>query len=107
MMNIQKMMQQAKAMQDKMQVMQEKLGGMTVEGTSGGGMVKITMTCKGECRALVIDPSILKPEEKDIAEDLIKAAINDAKAKADAKLADETQKMMSEMGLPAGVQLPF
>ncbi|MBN8520438.1 MAG: YbaB/EbfC family nucleoid-associated protein [Alphaproteobacteria bacterium] len=106
-MNIQKMMQQAKAMQDKMQVMQEKLGGMTVEGTSGGGMVKITMTCKGECRALVIDPSILKPEEKDIAEDLIKAAINDAKAKADAKLADETQKMMSEMGLPAGVQLPF
>ncbi len=107
MMNIQKMMQQAKVMQDKMQVMQEKLGGMTVEGTSGGGMVKITMTCKGECRALVIDPSILKPEEKDITEDLIKAAINDAKAKADAKLADETQKMMSEMGLPAGVQLPF
>lgn len=107
MMNIQKMMQQAKAMQDKMQVMQAKLGETLVEGSAGGGAVKAVMTCKGECQSISIDPSVMNPAEKDLLEDLIKAAINDAKAKADARLADETQKMMSELGLPAGVQLPF
>jgi len=107
MMNIQKMMQQAKAMQDKMQVMQVKLGETLVEGTAGGGAVKAVMTCKGECQSFTVDPSVMNPAEKDLLEDLIKAAINDSKAKADARLADETQKMMSELGLPAGVQLPF
>jgi DNA-binding YbaB/EbfC family protein len=107
MMNIQKMMQQAKVMQDKMQVMQEKLGEMTVDGAAGGSAVKVTITCKGECRSITLDPSVVNASEKDVLEDLIKAALNDAKAKADAKLADETQKMMSDMGLPAGMQLPF
>lgn len=109
-MNIAKMMQQAKAMQEKMQVMQQKMESVTVEGSSGGGMVKITMTCKGLCTSIALDPSLLKPEEKEIAEDLIKAAINDARGKGDAKLADETQKMMSDLGLPPGALgggLPF
>ena len=106
-MNIQQMMQQAKQMQDKMQEMQDKLGDVTVEGTAGGGVVTVTMTCKGEARAIHIDPSMMKVEEKEILEDLLKAALNDAKAKADQTLADETQKMMSELGLPAGVQMPF
>lgn len=101
-MNIAKMMQQAKAMQEKMALMQEKMGLTTVEGSSGGGMVKITMTCKGQCQSITLDPSILVASEKDMTEDLIKAAINDAKAKADAKMAEETQKMMSELGLPPG-----
>jgi DNA-binding YbaB/EbfC family protein len=106
-MNIAKMMQQAKVMQDKMQEMQEKLGGVEVQGASGGGMVKVTMTCKGEVRGIDIDPSLIVADEKEVLEDLIKAALNDAKTKADQKMADETQKMMGDMGLPEGVQMPF
>ncbi len=110
MMNIQKMMQQAKAMQDKMQVMQEQLALQTVTGESGGGLVKVVMSCKGECQSINIDHSLLLPEEKEVTEDLIKAALNNAKAKADAKLAEETQKMMQDLGLPPGALgggLPF
>lgn len=111
MMNIAKMMSQAKAMQEKMAVMQEKMGGMIVEGVSGGGLVKVVLTCKGQCQSISIDPSILVASEKEVVEDLIKAALNDAKAKGDAKMAEETQRMMAELGLPAGALgnggLPF
>ncbi len=106
-MNIQQMMQQAKAMQDKMQEMQERLADVEVEGASGGGLVKVVATCKGECRKIEIDPSLIKEDEKEVLEDLVKAALNDSKSKADAKLAEETSKMMQELGLPAGAQLPF
>ena len=106
-MNIAKMMQQAKEMQVKMEERQTKMGDVEVQGESGGGLVKVTMTCKGELRSLDIDPSILVASEKEIVEDLIKAAINDAKAKADQKMADETSSMMGDMGLPAGMKLPF
>lgn len=106
-MNIQEMMKQAKVMQDKMQEMQEKLGDVEVEGSAGGGLVKITATCKGETRKVSIDDSMMDLNEKEVLEDLIKAALNDAKSKADQKLAEETQKMMSDMGLPAGAQLPL
>ena len=110
-MNIAKMMQQAKAMQDKMQVMQEKMGGVLVEGASGGGVVKVVLTCKGQCQSVTLDPSVVVANDKDILEDLLKAAINDAKSKADAKMAEETQKMMSDLGLPPGMLgsggLPF
>ena len=111
MMNIGKMMQQAKAMQEKMKEMQEKMGYELVEGTSGGGMVKIIMTCKGNCNSVYIDESLLKADEKEVVEDLVKLAINDAKTKADTKVADATQKMMSDLGLPPGALgnggLPF
>lgn len=110
-MNIAKMMQQAKAMQDKMQVLQERMGDELVDGASGGGVVKVTMTCKGQCQSITLDPSVVVADDKDVLEDLLKAAINDAKAKADAKMADETQKMMAELGLPPGMLgkggLPF
>lgn len=110
-MNIAKMMQQAKAMQDKMQVMQEKMGQETVDGASGGGLVKVTMTCKGHCQSITLDPSVVVASDKEVLEDLLKAAINDAKAKADTKMADETQKMMKDLGLPPGMMggggLPF
>src|SRR5690606_36987175 len=99
-----------KAMQDKMQVMQDELAGQEVSGEAGGGMVRVIMTCKGECRAITLDPSIMHAGEKDMAEDLIKVAINDAKAKADARLAEETRKMMADLGLPPGALgggLPF
>lgn len=106
-MNFQKMMQQAKVMQEKMAAMQDKLGQIEVRGSAGGGLVSVTTTCKGEVKALSIDPSAINPADKEILEDLLKAALNDAKAKADQTLADETQKMMSDMGLPAGMGLPF
>ena len=109
-MNIMKMMSQAKAMQEKMQLMQEKMGGVTVEGVSGGGLVKIVLTCKGQCQSVVLDPSVVVANDKEVLEDLLKAAINDAKAKGDARMAEETQKMMAELGLPAGALpggLPF
>lgn len=106
-MNIQKMMQQAKDMQDKMAVIQDKLSDIIVEGSAGGGMVKVSMTCKGEPKSVTIDPSLMNPNEVEIVEDLVKAAFTDAKAKADQTMADETQKMMGDMGLPAGMQLPF
>lgn len=110
MMNIQKMMQQAKAMQDKMQSLQEDLAKQEVTGESGGGLVRVTITCKGECRAISIDPSLLVAEEKEVTEDLVKAALNNAKGKADSRLAEETQKMMADLGLPPGALgggLPF
>lgn len=108
-MNIMKMMQQAKAMQGKMQEMQDKMGTVIVEGSSGSGLVTVRMTCKGQCVSVSIDPSLLKEDEKEIVEDLVMTAMNDAKAKGDAKLAEETQKMMAELGLPAGAAgaLPF
>lgn len=109
-MNIAKMMQQAKVMQEKMQTMQDKMGNVSVEGTSGGGLVRATLTCKGQCQSISIDPSLINPSEKEILEDLVMAAVNDARAKGDAKMAEETQKMMSEMGLPPGMMgggLPF
>lgn len=101
-MNIQKMVQQAKAMQDKMQAMQEKMGSVVVEGASGGGLVKISMTVKGQCQSVIIDPSLMVASEKDVLEDLLKAAMNDARTKADSKMAEETQKMMADLGLPPG-----
>ncbi len=110
-MNIAKMMQQAKAMQEKMGVMQEKMGNTTVDGASGGGLVKVVMTCKGQCQSITLDPSIVVASDKEVLEDLLKAAINDAKGKADTKMADETNKMMAELGLPPGMMgsggLPF
>jgi|MDSW01.1.fsa_nt_gb nucleoid-associated protein EbfC len=106
-MNIQEIMQQAQAMQSKMQELQNRLADEEVEGAAGGGMVTIRATCKGEVRNIDIDDSLMQPSEKEMLEDLIKAALNDAKSRADTRLADETQSMMKELGLPANMQLPF
>ena len=106
-MNIQKMMQQAQEMQGKLQEMQEKIGTQEVTGLAGGGLVKVVMQCRGTVVSVNIDPSLLKAEEKEIVEDLVAAACNDARARADAALADATRKMMEDLGLPAGTQLPF
>lgn len=106
-MNVQEMMKQAQAMQVKMEEMQAKLGEIEVDGQSGGGMVKVTMTCRGHVAQMKIDPSVVDPSDVEMLEDLVKAAMNDARANADQTLADETQKMMSGMGLPADFQMPF
>ena len=106
-MNIQKMMQQAQTMQTKMQELQERLAGVEVEGASGGGMVSIIMTCKGDVRKIRIDPSIVNPGDIETLEDLVAAAVNSARLKADETFAEETQKMMNDMGIGGNTGLPF
>jgi nucleoid-associated protein EbfC len=105
-MNIQEMMKQAKVMQRRMEEMQAKLGQMEVQGESGGGLVGITMTCRGEVRKVTIAPEAVNPAEKEILEDLIMAAVNMAKENADTTLAAETRRLMEELGLPTDGKIP-
>ncbi len=105
--NIGQMMQQAQKMQEKMAEMQEKLAEMTVEGEAGAGMVRVTMTGKGVMTALKIDPSLVDPSDVEVLEDLILAASNDAKAKAEAKVAEQMQEVTGGLQLPPGMKLPF
>lgn len=102
-----KMMKQAKQMQEQMGSLQEEIAAIEVSGTAGGGLVTVIMTGKGEMRSLKIDPSLAKEDEIEILEDLVLAAHNDAKAKAEAAMQEKTQELMSGMGLPAGMKLPF
>ena len=101
------MMKKAQEMQTKMAEMQDNLANITVTGESGAGLVKATATAKGVLTGLDIDPSIFNPDEKEVVEDLILAAINDAQTKAAAKAASEMQELTERMGLPAGMKLPF
>jgi DNA-binding YbaB/EbfC family protein len=106
-MDIMGMMKKAQAMQAKLQEAQEELGHLEVEGASGGGMVTITMTAKGEVKAVRIDPSLMTPADKEILEDLIMAAFADAKAKADRVAAEKMQALTAGLPLPPGMKLPF
>ncbi|KAG1649657.1 DNA polymerase III subunit tau [Nymphon striatum] len=101
------MMKKAKEMQDKMTQMQDDLQNIEVQGESGAGLVKATATAKGILTKLDIDPSIFHPDEKEVVEDLILAAIKDAQTKATEKAAAEMSKITEEMGIPAGMKLPF
>ena len=100
------MMKQAKEMQAKMEEMQGSLDELDVVGTAGAGMVSVTLSGKGEMRKVAIDPSILKPDEAEILEDLIVAAHNDAKAKMEAAVQEKMSEITGGMGLPAGMN-PF
>jgi DNA-binding YbaB/EbfC family protein len=93
--------------QAELQKAQENLDHVEVEGTSGGGMVTIRATAKGRILAVSIDESLLQPSEKTMLEDLVAAAINDARGKADQAAAAEMQKMSSTLPLPPGFKLPF
>lgn len=99
-----KMAQNAQA---ELQKAQDNLENVHVEGTSGGGMVTVRATAKGRVIGVEIDQSLLAPSEKTMVEDLIAAAFNDAKGKADAAAAVEMQKMTSTLPLPPGFKLPF
>ncbi len=101
------MMKQAKAMQEKMAGLQDEIAQLIVTGQSGGGVVSVTLSGKGEMSALSIDPSLLKEDEKDIVEDLVLAAHNDAKAKLDGAIQAKTEEMTAGLQLPAGMKLPF
>ncbi|MGI8704705.1 MAG: YbaB/EbfC family nucleoid-associated protein [Sphingomicrobium sp.] len=105
--NLDEIMKMAQDVQAEMQKAQENLDKIEVEGAAGGGLVKVTASAKGRIIAIDIDESLLKPSEKAMLEDLIAAAINDAKAKADAAAAPELQKMTSGIPLPPGFKLPF
>lgn len=101
-----KLMKQAQEMQGKMAEMQESLNAITVTGESGAGLVRATATAKGELTALDIDPSIFNPDEKEVVEDLILAAIKDAQARAQARSQEEMAKLTEGLGLPPGMQMP-
>ncbi len=98
--------QAAETIQQQMGEMQGKLDGIEVEGASGGGLVKIRCTAKGRVIGVSVDDSLLVPADKGILEDLIAAAFNDARAKADAVSGEEMARMQQGMGLPPGFKLP-
>jgi nucleoid-associated protein EbfC len=99
------LMKQAQAMQQKMQDVQAELDTVEVEGAAGGGMVKLTMTAKGQIKAVSIDPSLLTPDEKEIVEDLIVAAANDARAKAERTMQERLEEVTKGLPLPPGLKL--
>jgi len=99
------MMKQAAQLQSKMQAMQEELGNVEVEGISGGGLVAVRMTAKMDVKGIKIDPSLMKPEETEILEDLIVAAMADAKGKLDATLQAKMQEVAGGLPLPPGLKL--
>ena len=105
--NLGDMMKQVQAMQERMAGMQAKLEQACVTGQSGGGLVKVTLNGKGGMTGVMVDASLLKPEEKDIVEDLIVAAHADAKAKSEAMMAEEMKSVTGGMALPPGMKLPF
>jgi hypothetical protein len=99
-------MKQAQMMQENMRRMQESLGSMEVEGQSGAGMVKVVMTGKHEVKRVSIDPSLVK-DDREMLEDLVAAAFNDATRKVEAAINEKMAGMTAGMGLPAGFKLPF
>lgn len=107
MLKIGQMMKQAQEMQGKMQEMQEKLMAHEVEGQSGAGLVKVTLNGKGAMQSVSIDPSLMSEEDKEVLQDLIMAAHNDAKAKVETFIQEKTQDAMGGMQLPEGFKLPF
>ena len=107
MVNIGNMMKQAQQLQQKMADAQEKLSAIEVVGVSGGGVVKVIASAKGEIKRINLDESLLKPEDKEITEDLIVAAINDAKQKGEAAAQEEMKSVTGGLPLPPGMKLPF
>ena len=107
MVDIMGMMKKAQAMQAKLADAQEELSRLEIEGQSGGGMVRVTLSGKGEMKAIHLDPTLLTPADKEMTEDLILAAYADAKAKADRAAAEKMQSLTAGLPLPPGVKLPF
>jgi DNA-binding YbaB/EbfC family protein len=99
------MMKQAAQLQSKMQAMQDELAQIEVEGVSGGGLVSVRMTAKMEVKAVKIDPSLIKPDEREILEDLLVTAHDDARRKAEAAMQEKMQSLTGGLGLPPGLGL--
>ncbi|MEQ8598486.1 MAG: YbaB/EbfC family nucleoid-associated protein [Devosia sp.] len=101
------MMKAAGEMKAKMEAMQAELAELVVEGNSAGGMVVVALTGKGDMRGLKIDPSLLKPEDAEMVEDLIIAAFNDAKGKSEAEAQRKMAEVTAGLPIPPGMKLPF
>lgn len=101
------MMKQARELQTKMQQVQERIAALEVTGVSGGGLVSVTLSGRGDIRSLKIDPSLLKSDEGEIVEDLIIAAHNDARGKLETRTAAMAQDLTGGLTLPPGLKLPF
>jgi nucleoid-associated protein EbfC len=100
------LMKQAQQMQETMRKLQEQLATVEVEGQSGAGLVKVVMTCKHDVKRVSIDPSLLA-DDKDMLEDLVAAAFNDAVRRAEATTQEKLGGLTAGMGLPAGFKMPF
>ena len=100
------LMKQAQQMQENMKKMQDQLATVEVEGQSGAGLVKVVMTCKHDVKRVSIDPSLLG-DDKDMLEDLVAAAMNDAVRKVESTVAERMSGFTSGMGLPPGFKMPF
>lgn len=105
--NLGQMLKQAQEMQGKMQELQAGLEAMEVSGAAGAGMVTVTMNGKGAARAVSIDPTLLKAEDRQVLEDLLVAAFNDARRKVDEHVKEKTAELMGGLSLPPGLNLPF
>jgi DNA-binding YbaB/EbfC family protein len=105
--NLAQIMKQAQEMQSKMSEMQENLVNVEITGESAAGMVSVTLNGKGGMIRLKVDPSLINPSDTEVMEDLILAAHNDARSKVDARMQEETSKMMGGIELPPGMKLPF
>ena len=101
------MMKAASEMKGKMEAMQAELAELVVEGRSGGGMVSVSLTGKGDVRGIKIDPSLLKPEDAEMVEDLIVAAFTDAKGKSEAEMQRKMAEVTAGLPIPPGMKLPF
>jgi DNA-binding YbaB/EbfC family protein len=105
--NLTGLMKQAQQMQTKMAEMQAKLDAAEMDGTSGAGLVRVTISGKGALKKIKIDPKVVDPADTEMLEDLIVAAFADAKGKVDAMMESETKNAMGGMSLPPGLKLPF
>lgn len=105
--NFGQMMKQAQKLQEKMGELQEQLATAELVGSSGGGMVEVTLSGKGDVRKLKIDPSLVDREEVEVLEDLIVAAMNDAKTKLEAHVAERMAEVTGGLKLPPGIQFPL
>lgn len=105
--NLGNLMKQAKAMQERMEQVQAELETLEVEGESAAGMVRVTLTAKGRMRGIKIDPSLIDPADAEVLEDLITAAHNDARTKADVATQEKMGELTGGLELPPGMKLPF
>lgn len=103
--DLMKMMKQAQEIQGRMQRMQEELAALEISGQSGAGLVQVVLNGKGEMRSVKIDPSLLKPEDAEMVEDLVLAAFQDAKTKSESAMQAKMQEVAGGLPLPPGLKL--